>query len=83
MAKFKSGGVTLVAGVVKYYVQLSSQPKLLHYSALKILEKDVLELKKNNIELWKDINYLKNSIAAPRRYWQLIEEKRRDVWRVY
>jgi hypothetical protein len=73
---FKPDGVTLLGDVEKCYVQIGSQPTILRDLSVKVLEKAVLELR-------KDIDHLKSSIAAPMRYRQLIEKKRCDIWKDY
>ena len=74
MVTFKPDGVTLLGKVERCYVEISPQPTTLRDPSVKVIEKGMIELR-------KDIDHLKTSIAAPIRYRQLIEQKRCDIWK--
>ena len=74
MVTIKPDGVTLLGKVERCYVEISPQPTTSRDPSVKVIEKEIIELR-------KDIDHLKTSIAAPIRYRQLIEQKRCDTWK--
>lgn len=73
---FKPDGVTLLGDVDIRCVQLNSQSTILLKHSVNVLEKELIELR-------RDIDHLRSSIASPIMCMQLIERKRSDLWRDY